>query len=56
MECPKCGFELDDKAMVCPNCKKVLKLACPVLAIGIKKNCVSDWEEGYMDEHATGNI
>lgn len=23
---------------------------------GIKKNCVSDWEEGYMDEHATGNI
>ena len=29
---------------------------CPVLAIGIKKNCVSDWEEGYMDEHATGNI
>ena len=30
MECPKCGFELDDKAMVCPNCKKVLKLACPI--------------------------
>lgn len=30
MECPKCGLEIDDKAMVCPNCKKVLKLACPV--------------------------
>lgn len=30
MECPKCGIEIDDKAMVCPNCKKVLKLACPV--------------------------
>lgn len=29
MECPKCGFEVDDKAMVCPNCKKVLKLVCP---------------------------
>ncbi len=30
MECPKCGLEIDDKAMVCPNCKKVLKLTCPV--------------------------
>ena len=30
MECPKCGMEIDDKAMVCPNCKKVLRLACPV--------------------------
>lgn len=29
---------------------------CPVLAIGIKKTCVSDWEEGYIDEHASGNI
>lgn len=30
MECPKCGLEIDDNAMVCPNCKKVLKLACPI--------------------------
>ncbi len=30
MECPKCGYEIDDKAFVCPNCKKVLKLACPI--------------------------
>ena len=30
MECPKCGLQIDDNAMVCPNCKKVLKLACPV--------------------------
>ena len=30
MECPKCGFEIDDNATVCPNCKKVLKLICPV--------------------------
>lgn len=30
MECPKCGYEVDDKAMTCPNCKKVLKLICPV--------------------------
>ena len=30
MECPKCGLELDDKTIVCPNCKKVLKVVCPV--------------------------
>ncbi len=24
---------------------------CPILAIGITKNCISDWEEGYVDEH-----
>lgn len=30
MECPKCGMEIDDKAMVCPNCKKVLRLSCPI--------------------------
>lgn len=30
MECPKCGYEVDDNAMTCPNCKKVLKLICPV--------------------------
>lgn len=29
IECPKCGMELDDKATVCPNCKKVLKVVCP---------------------------
>lgn len=28
---------------------------CPVLAIGIKKNCISDWKEGYIDEHSPGN-
>ena len=30
MECPKCGLEIDDKAIVCPNCKKVLKVVCPI--------------------------
>lgn len=25
---------------------------CPVLAIGIKKPCIVDWEEGYIDEHS----
>ncbi len=30
MECPKCGYEIDEKTTVCPNCKKVLKVVCPV--------------------------
>ena len=29
---------------------------CPVLAIAIKKSCISDWKEGFIDEHAPGNI
>lgn len=28
---------------------------CPVLAIGMKKSCISDWEEGYIDEHNPDN-
>lgn len=28
---------------------------CPILAIGIKKKCISDWEEGYIDEHNPRN-
>lgn len=27
---------------------------CPILAVGIKKNCISDWKEGYIDEHKPG--
>lgn len=29
MECPKCGAEIDKNTIVCPNCKKVLKIICP---------------------------
>ena len=29
MECPKCGAEIDKSTIVCPNCKKVLKIICP---------------------------
>lgn len=29
---------------------------CPILAIGIKKKCISDWEEHYIDEHAPRDI
>lgn len=40
MECPKCGIEIDDNAMVCPNCKKVLKLACPICkTVNVSNTC-----------------
>lgn len=29
MKCPKCNKEIDDSVLVCPGCKKVLKLVCP---------------------------
>ena len=29
---------------------------CAILAVGIKKPCITDWEEGYIDEHNPGNI
>lgn len=29
MECPKCKIEITEDMLVCPNCKKVLKLVCP---------------------------
>ena len=28
---------------------------CPILAIGIKKKCITDWEEGYIDEYSPDN-
>lgn len=40
MECPKCGAEISKSAMVCPNCKKVLKIVCPVCkTINTKNTC-----------------
>ena len=38
MECPKCGAEIDKGTMVCPNCKKVLKIVCPVCRTVNEKN------------------
>ena len=38
MECPKCGAEIDKNAMVCPNCKKVLKIVCPICSTVNTKN------------------
>ena len=29
---------------------------CPILAIWMRKPCITDWEEGYIDEHNPGNI
>ena len=28
---------------------------CPILAIGMKKKCITDWYEGYIDENSTAN-
>ena len=28
---------------------------CPILAIGMKKKCVVDWDEEYIDENSTAN-
>ena len=28
---------------------------CPILAVGIKKKCISDWNEDYFDEHRPRN-
>ncbi len=40
MECPKCGATIKDDALVCQNCKKVLKLVCPIChAINTKNTC-----------------
>ena len=38
MECPKCGAQIDKGALVCPNCKKVLKIICPVCKTVNEKN------------------
>lgn len=29
MKCPKCNLDITEEMLVCPNCKKVLKLVCP---------------------------
>lgn len=29
---------------------------CPILAIGIKKECITDWKEGYIDVHSPDYI
>ena len=28
---------------------------CPILAIGIRKKCITDWKEGYIDENKPNN-
>src|SRR5574344_706582 len=40
MRCPKCSCNIDEDALVCPNCKKVLKLICPKCGtINTKNTC-----------------
>ena len=28
---------------------------CPILAVGMKKTCITDWYEGYIDENSTAD-
>ena len=40
MKCPKCNQIIDDDALTCPSCKKVLKLTCPnCKTINTKNTC-----------------
>lgn len=40
MECPSCGAEITDKDKICPKCKKVLRLECPVCStLNTRKVC-----------------
>lgn len=41
MNCPKCQTPIGDKDLVCPKCKKVLRLKCPVCG-AITKNTVCE--------------
>ena len=41
MNCPGCKTPISDKDLVCPNCKKVIRLLCPVCK-NITKNTVCE--------------
>ena len=57
MECPKCGAEIDKSAMVCPNCKKVLKIVCPVCRTVNEKNiCKKCGEVLVVKCHNCGKV
>lgn len=41
MKCPKCNVDITESMLVCPNCKKVLKLICPKCKTINKSNACS---------------
>ena len=48
---PKYGASTTWMGKLLPRLDSRRNGGCPVLAIGIKKKCISDWKEGYVDEH-----
>ena len=38
MKCPKCQNLIDESTVICPHCKKVLKLICPICGEENKTN------------------
>lgn len=48
---PKYGASTTWMGKLLPRLDSRRNGGCPILAIGIKKPCITDWEEGYIDEH-----
>lgn len=48
---PKYGASTTWMGKLLPRLDSRRNGGCPILAVGIKKKCISDWKEGYVDEH-----
>ncbi len=48
---PKYGASTTWMGKLLPRLESRRNGGCPILAIGIKKGCITDWTEGYLDEH-----
>lgn len=46
---PKYGASTTWMGKLIPRLDSRRNGGCPILAVGIKKKCVSDWKEGYVD-------
>ena len=53
---PKYGASTTHMSKLLPRLDSRRNGGCPILAVGIKKKCISDWTEDYVDEHKPTNI